>query len=64
MVKNRRQAYLEPISDSMQKPIGGLSENDRGRLTINAQNQPNHAEKSRTCTAATRKTLIHIRKKL
>jgi hypothetical protein len=25
MLKNRHQAYLEPIRDSMQKPIGGRS---------------------------------------
>jgi hypothetical protein len=37
-------SYLEPNSGSLQKPIGGLSENDRGGVAIDAENRQNHVK--------------------
>jgi hypothetical protein len=32
-----KPSYLEPNSSSLQKPIGGRSENDGGRVTIRGE---------------------------
>jgi hypothetical protein len=37
-------AYLEPNRGSLQEPIGGMSENDRREVTIDAENNQTDVE--------------------